>query len=343
MTTNLENLDPDSPEFEEALRAAEAVAGEESDDEIPGDEAEQRPQQEAAEGEAEQPDDQQATADGETGGEAEDAADAAQPPEHLEQPTAPQKVAGVASKDGKHVLPYAALKGAREEAKAERDARLAAEAKAAALEQQIADLKAGKRPEAEADDGLDDEALQDLAIDFPAIAKLANSVKTMRETIKNLTTAAPAKQEQSAEPSDDPVQDAIDAVPTLAAWQYGDHEKFNRAVQHDAVLKTSPKWRDKPLAERFAEATRRAAEEFDEPVDEQPVTQQTNKPAAQQAKPTTPKAPVRRPPSTLSDFKGGAGNTKTDDIRGLDAPAGVRAFERMSDAEIDDYLRRVEG
>lgn len=341
MTTNLENLDPDSPEFEDALRAAEAGAGEESDDEIPGDEAEQRSQQEAGDGEAEQPDDQQATADGETGGEAEDAADAAQQPE---QPAAPQKVAGVASKDGRHVLPYAALKGAREEAKAERDARLAAEAKAAALEQQIADLKAGKRPEAEADDGLDDETLQDLATDFPAIAKLANSVKTMRETIKTLTTAAPAKQDQApAEPSDDPVQDAIDAVPKLAAWQYGDHEKFNRAVQHDAVLKTSPKWRDKPLAERFAEATRRAAEEFDEPVDEQPVTQQTNKPAAQQAKPTTPKAPVRRHPSTLSDFKGGAGNTKTDDIRGLDAPAGVRAFERMSDAEIDDYLRRVEG
>lgn len=311
---SLDELDPNSTEYEETLRALQEAEDAETSDEPAA--AEEEVKDDAAEEpkESEEPKDELKE----------------EPAEEPKEPAT--KVAGVASKDGKHVLPFAVLKGAREEAAAARKAREAAEAKAAELERQIEDLKAGKKPE---DDDFGD--LSELASDFPVVEKLAEAVKSLREQVKTLK-ATPAQVEE--EPSGNPVQDAIDSVPTLLEWQMADREKFARAVEHDKVLQTSPKWKDKPLEERFAEAARRTAEEFDEVIEEPETPKPTvKKTSLDEAVKTAP----RKPPNTLSDFKASAPSEKTDDIRGLSPQKALNRFDRMTDAEIEAYLRKTGG
>jgi hypothetical protein len=126
------DMDPDSPEYEAALAAAQA-------------------EEDKAEG------NQEATGDpeDEDEGAAPDAESKEKPEPTKEAPAAtdtktaepekPPKPVGVASKDGSTVLPYSVVQSARSRAAAERDARVAAEARAADLEQKLADALAGKK------------------------------------------------------------------------------------------------------------------------------------------------------------------------------------------------------
>lgn len=262
-----------------------------------------------------------------------------------EKPSDTSPPAGVASKDGKHVLPYAALKGARDETRAERTARAAAEAERDSLKQQLEDLKAGKKTDSSVDE-LSQADLDAIAEDFPALAKVAQAAKTAQAELADLkakTAAAPAAKE--AEPTDDPVQDAIDSVPMLAEWQAVDATKFARAVQHDKVLQDSPKWKGKPLAERFAHATRQAAAEFDIEIQDtkpQSTPKGQSKPEPEdRAKPEDRiSAAERTAPNTLSDFKGGAPD-KGGGIDKLSPAQQLNALNNMSKAAYDAYLAKL--
>ena len=111
---NLDELEPGSPEWEAAVEAAQA----EEDAAREG-----TPQAEEVNGEGDTPDST--------------TTDEATP---TEQTTAPEKQsapAGVFSKDGKKVLPFAVVQAARHEKAAERQARLAAEAERDALREQV--------------------------------------------------------------------------------------------------------------------------------------------------------------------------------------------------------------
>lgn len=245
---------------------------------------------------------------------------------------APGKVEGVLSKDGTRVLPYAALQAERRSARAAsaKADRLSNELEAA--NQLIADLKAGKTP----DTGEVTEAdVADMEANFP------EQGKKMRALFEAAKAATPAKAstDTDTEVGDDPVQEAIDQVPLLLKWQFEDPAKFSRAVEHDAVLIKSPKWADKPAAERFAEAARRVADEFDIPF----TAPQASSTAADTAATQTAavQAAPRKAPETLSDFKGGAvADHNSVDIAKASPQALLARMEGMSDAEIDAHLAK---
>lgn len=258
-------------------------------------------------------------------------------------------VGGVLGADGKTVLPYAALKGARQEAKEHRQARAAAEARVAELEAQLeAERAKGGGPTDEqrqrAEGGLltDEERSE-----FPVLARMETAIKQLAKPSAAPAAPAPtpAPQSQAAEPTEDDVQEAIDSVPALAGWQASDPEKWSRAVAHDKVLRDSPKWKDKPLAERFVQVAKLVKQEFDEEVDPPPAPKPSPSPAPTAAPRRDPRqaaaAAPRNAPNTLSDFKGGAPDPSTDPIERLPALAQVQKFSEMSDADMDRYLARL--
>lgn len=306
MSVNLDEMDVFSPEYEAAMEAAQA-----EEDEATGN-------VEAV------PNDSQAE-----DGEAIEAAPTATDEAKTEPEPAP-KVAGVASKDGSRVLPYAALQAARREAaqaKQERD-----EAR-----RLIEDLKAGKQPESNADP-FSDEAIADLSADIPLVGEIAKALKQTREELAALRGN---KDTTEAEPkhADDPVQEAIDAVPLLSEWQATDAEKFGRAQEIDRALQNSPKWRGKPLEARFDEVARMVADEYGVQTDSAPPTKQ---PTPNRANPREVINSVRRaPPNTLSDFKGGGSVDATSErLERMPVNKAFTRMQQMTDAEIDAHLAK---
>lgn len=328
-TTNFSDLDPDSPEYEAAVEAAQAEedAQREAEGITPP----------AADGVDDKPEE----------GEPADAKPTEQPSPEAEaeaaavaKEEAAAKVAGVASKDGSTVLPYAALQAERRAARRERNAREQAEREREELRQQLADLKAGKKPEP---DGPTDEELAELAVDVPAVAKLVEERKRLREQNEALAKQVPAK--PAAEEEDDPTLEAIDMVPELVKWRSdGDMEKLQRAGVIDDVLKTSPKWKDLPgtvenLAKRFKAAARMVAEEYGEAVeDKAPTPPPPSRPDPKQVIAATAK---RTAPNTLSDFKGGNADPTDERIEKMSPTRMLDRFSSMTDAEIDAHLARL--
>jgi len=256
----------------------------------------------------------------------------------------------VLAKDGKTVLPYIALKSAREEARDHRIAREAAERRAQELQQQLDALQGGgtsndMRERAEAG-LLTEEERQE----YPALAKIERAfeeLKQQRGAERAPEAAAPAAATTTTEapaPTEDDVQEAIDSIPALAGWQAVGGAQWARAVAHDQVLRDSPKWQGKPLHERFEHVAKLVAEEFDEELPPPP---------AAPSPPPPPPAPARRDarqvaqaaartaPSTLSDFKGGAPDSSADPIERLPSTAQVAKFMEMSDEDIDAQLARL--
>ncbi len=322
---NLNELDPDSPEYEAALEAAQA----EEDRAIGNTEASSEDEQ--TEGEAPVAVTEEA---------AEPAAEAAsEPAEPAAEPDA-GPIAGVLSADGKRVLPYVALKAERRNASHERKLRETAERERDEALRRLEELKAGKEPEPDAET-LTDEDLEDLKLIGPAGAKAVARLKEAEEKLSKLSTAKP---EPEAEPIDprqaaaEAVQEDIDQIPLLLEWQAADAEKFARAQELDNVLKNSRKWADKPQYERFLHVTALVADEFDVPFEQAPRTTPT--PAKANPKEAISNA-KRVPPSTLSDFKGGAVDQTDSRIESLPPMKAMAALSGRSDAEIDAWLAKV--
>ena len=245
--------------------------------------------------------------------------------------------AGVKSKDGNHVLPFAVLQSARLEKKAERDARLAAEAERDALRQQLEDVKAGKKPTVTADEELEAE-IAEASADFPLLGKLYEQNKTLRAEVQAVAgKRGDAAQPGKAAPAADLLQDDIDAVPALAEWQATDGEKFEAAKLIDAALLRSPKWQSKPQVERFREVARKVAEQFDIQIEDPSPSPRTPSKA-------DPRAAVanaaRTAPNTLSDFKGGAADNggRVENLPGRQLRARI---DDMTDDELDAHLARL--
>jgi hypothetical protein len=267
---------------------------------------------------------------------------AAGDPEPVPVAPAPvSKPAGVSSKDGSRVLPYAALQGSRRETQHERAARMAAERERDELRQQLEDLKAGKTTPA--------DQLDELVIDFPQTEVLVTRLRTAEDELAELRKGAAPVSEPAAV-DDEPTQilEAIDSVPLLSQWFHADRALFDRAAAFDVVLQTSPKWASRPLAERFAKASRMVAEELDLQVSEEDIpsfgaaqapAKPPPPPPAAQAAAVIRNAP-RVAPNTLSDFKGGAA-PRPDNVDGLSPSRQRDRFAGMSDEQISAYLRSV--
>ncbi len=326
---NLNELEPGTPEYEAALDAAQAEE-DAANDNADGAAAPQGDD-----------DDGEGTENAPAATAAEEPAAAAPAAATPEKPANPS---GVLSKDGKTVLSYAVLQAARRDKASERDARLAAEAEAERLRKEIEDLRAGRKPAAEAADPLD-EALADAAEDFPALTAVAKVLKETRDELAALkgagkTAAAPAAQE-AAEEDADPVQSAIDAVPALATWQATDPEKFRRAQQLDVALSDSRKWAGKPMAERFAHVARLVADEYDIQIEDEPAPQRTTRTTPNRADPQEViSRAARQTPNTLSDMKGGAAAGSEERLDRMPPQRMLARMQEMTDQEIEDHLAK---
>ncbi len=313
MSTNVDDLDDDAIE---ALQAAEdAQTG---NLEAPAEDDTEQPESEAPAAVADEP-----------------AASTEPEPTETDAP----KVAGVASKDGTRVLPYAALQAERRAARHERSARERAESEAAALRQQLQDLRDGKTPDPVASsDELSEDEIAAVAADFPQVGKALKQLQALTHRFDKMQTPAQAEvlAEAGFEPTADPIQDAIDAVPLLLDWQVSDPEKFARAQAIDNVVKGSPKWRNKSFVERFEHVAKQVADEFDIPFEASPRTSNPNK--------VDPKTAIskaaRAAPNTLSDLKGGAVDQTDDRVDRLPPARAMRRMADMSDDEIERHLAK---
>lgn len=244
------------------------------------------------------------------------------------------KPEGVLSKDGSRVLPYSALQAERRSARS-------ATARAQRLEQElneaqqlIADMKAGKTP----DTGeVTEEQVAEMEANFPEQGKL---MRTLFERAKTAAPSTPGKAQDADEPGDDPAQEAIDQIPLLLDWQHGDPEKFGRAIEHDALLMRSPKWAEKPVIERFAEAARRTADEYDIAFEQPTKASTTAAPPAAKAT-TAAQDAARKTLESLSDFKGGSivDHGSIDPTRASPQALLNRMLD-MSDEQMDAHLAK---
>lgn len=236
----------------------------------------------------------------------------------------PAEVAGVSTKDGKHIIPYAVLEAER--AKAARAGQ--AEQEAAQLREQLAQLQAQKTAQPVPGTHSEEE-IERIANDFPELAQSMRATNALAQEM----AALKAQLEQVTapqQPADDPVQAEIDRAPLLATWQAQGGEAWARAVEEDKNLRNSKFWSGKTMTERFAEVQRRVALEVGAPTPDTPKPL----PAAPAADPTP--APAARP--TLSDLPGSAPSTEQD----VWARGNTRDLLAYTDKlSYDDLMRSV--
>jgi len=182
----------------------------------------------------------------------------------------------------------AALRAARASERRLRDA-------LAAKDAEIQALREGKAP---VNTEISEDELTQMEQDFPAQAALVKSQRRMEQELAELR--ATVKPVEWQPPSYAPeVQEHIDAVPDLLAWQHdqAQQDKFAAAIEHDKLLETDVDWREKPIAERFAEAARRAKKQF-APAPAAPPAPKTDTASV------LARAPMVQPKG-VSDFHGG--------------------------------------
>lgn len=152
--------------------------------------------------------------------------------------------------------------------------------------------------------GEPEDPLAAIEQDFPQLKVLTAEVRELREKTR---TAEPEPKSEPVEEFipqkfNDSMQDMIDSVPQLQAWQFdpAGQANFQAAVKLDAYLAALPQWKDKPTAERLAEVTRRVALEASQAAPVAPATTNRRNPADVIAglKPEGPKG--------ISDLRGGA-------------------------------------
>ena len=267
--------------------------------------------------------------------------------------------AGVATKDGKHVIPYSVLKSERDRAsRAEQIAREAQE-RVAALESQ---LKAGNQganngegartdPQQPTASDLSAEDLEALKEDFPTVYKAvmasmaaAKALETKLQPVEESVRSTEAERERSATEA---VQDAIDSVPKLAHIQATNKDAFELAKQFDATLRTQSAWASKPLTERFAkvaEMVESAIGPIDLPGSKKasPSAEDLAKAAKAKAEQDA-KASRTNVPTSLSEFPAGqhAAQDEREAAEQLTHQQLAEKFAGMNADQMDAYFRSL--
>ncbi|BBR39379.1 hypothetical protein WP3W19E03_19040 [Aeromonas veronii] len=172
--------------------------------------------------------------------------------------TEPEKV--ILAKSGQHTIPYEVLEQSRNEVKVLRE-QLAASQQAQAERDKLQALmeKHGINPDVDPDD-ISQEELEQLAQDYPDLGK---SIAAIARKLQKLE---PQVAPQQVQPTLNPVQAALQAVPDLVSWREKDQDRFDFAIIVDEKLQADPAWKGKSLDERFAEAARRTKLAFGDEV-----------------------------------------------------------------------------
>lgn len=214
----------------------------------------------------------------------------------------------------------AALRASRQNEKRLRQELEAVRAEAEALRQ-------GKATGNDTED-LTDEEIAEIEDSFPLQAKVAKQNRQLKAQIEETRRLIHQQQQEPSgfqPPAYAPeVQEVIDTVPDLLAWQHSeaDQDKFAMATEFDTSLKAHPLWKSKSLSERFAEAARLTREATGAAAPAAPSPSAA--PAAPRTDPASviANAPVQGPKG-VGDFRGGGPAT---------APA--IDYRRMSDQDI---------
>jgi hypothetical protein len=224
---------------------------------------------------------------------------------------------GVATKDGKRVIPYAVLKSERERASRAEQVAEEMRARVASLEAMVKaaseGAKTGESARTEIQEGsvsdLSQEDLDVLKEDFPTVYKavmasmaaakaLEAKLQPVEETVRE------ARQEQQRTEAET-VQDAIDSVPKLAHIQANNAEAFELAKQFDATLRNQAAWANRPLVERFEKVTEMveaALGKIDIPGAKTELSPEDLKKAAAAKAAAATKANKSNVPTSLSEF-----------------------------------------
>lgn len=267
---------------------------------------------------------------------------------------------GVATKDGKHVIPYSVLKSERDRAaRAEQIAREAQER----LEALQAQLAAGSQGANNGEGArtnqqqptvsdLSTEDLQTLQEDFPTVYKAvmasmaaAKALEAKLAPVEESVRNAEADQARSAQET---VQDAIDSVPKLAHIQANNAEAFELAKQFDATLRTQSAWADKPLSERFSkvmEMVESTIGPIEVPGSQKATSQNVGdlKKAAMAKAEQVAKSNRSNVPTSLSEFPAGqhAAQDEQEAAEQMTALQLAEKFSTMTPDQMDAYFRNL--
>lgn len=255
---------------------------------------------------------------------------------------------GVATKDGKHIIPFEVLDRERKRvAELERIAREQAE--------QIETLAAsatGKEPEKTGDDAtvLSEAELAELEVDYPAFGKLLRAqqaqIKALGETVQNLNAEREQREEQGQRTVQQTIQEAIDDNPKLAYLQVQSPETWERAVRFDSTLRADPEWAEKSFADRFAKVVELYEATYGQialATAKEPEPTKTPEELAKEAEAKL-KAKAAPVPASLSAIPGGstpAADDVTAQLATKSGPELTADFMRMSPQQIEAMLARL--
>lgn len=267
---------------------------------------------------------------------------------------------GVASKDGRHVIPYGVLKSERERSTRAEQLVKEMQDRVAALEEQVKAVNQGAKQgeSARTDqqtpnvDQLSPEDLEALKEDFPTVYKAVMASMAAAKALEaKLDPVEKSVQEDAAErarSATETVQDAIDSVPKMAHIQASDAQAYDLAKQFDATLRTQAAWAEKPLSERFAkviEMVESAIGQIELPGSKpapQPSTEDLKKAAIAKAA-NAAKATRTNVPNSLSEFPVGdpAAQDEREAAENMSALQLADKFSSMTPDQMDAYFRTL--
>ena len=214
-------------------------------------------------------------------------------------------------------------------------------------------LKAEKKPATDAADVamLTEEELAVLEADSPTLAKTLRAqqlqITSMAEQLKSVTERQAEQVATEETVLKTEIQTAIDANPTLAAWQTAeDQTMWNEASKFDKLLRESPRYANVPFADRFSKVVEltQAALELEAPAPETkaeaakpaPTAEETRAAAAAKLADKNKSAK----PVSMSQIPGGAPPAvdERQKVEQMSAVALGNSFQGMSREQLDAYL-----
>ena len=303
-----------------------------------------------------------------------DAAASATPGAQPAQPDAAKdagdtSVVGVATKDGKHIIPYEVHQGLRRDRDTERAARVEAERKANDAESranqlatQIEQLKQHQAAQAagtatEEATAEIDALFETLEEQLPAvgkairamrdadqgkISKLEAMITTLSQEHASVRQIGEAQRQAHQQSVNDMANEAFDHTPKLRFLQDKNPELYDRAVELDEILRNDAKYKNANSVEQFAQrynAVIALLEAESGPI-ELPAEYLTTEEIQRIAEAKLKGAGNFRP-NTLSDLPGGIAPGSKPEFDSMDASQLYAVAQNMNDAQLDALLSRV--
>jgi len=263
---------------------------------------------------------------------------------------------GVATKDGKHIIPYSVLQADRERARRAEEALAETQRKLAELEAAAKSGQGVTNEEAAAPQQTDDLSAEDLEAlkeDFPTVYKgimaMRKQAEALEAKLKPVQETVDQQKADAERTTAELVQDAIDATPKLAHIASADPEAFELAKQFDNTLKASPAWAGKTLEERFAkviEMVESANGVINVPGQSSAPSQKTAEQLKAEAKALAEKQAKSNKtsvPTSLSDFPAGQ-HAATDEVEALSNMSTLQIaakFAAMTADQQEAYLNNL--